>query len=126
MRVRDLGLVAAGLLAVAVGGCGAGANTTRTHGPGGAPPASPPTVLVTGQVTRICPGPLIAGRPRRCSERAVFERSGTRVVVTGRFSVRLRPGRYRVSVDDCANQESLDVKRAMAGLKLVPRCLQPL
>jgi hypothetical protein len=129
LRLRHCGLLVPGLVTVAfavvVGGCGADAARTGGQG-GGGPPAAARTVRVTGQVPRSCSGPLLAGRPRPCSDRAVFELGGSRVVVRGRFSVRLRPGRYRVSVDTCVDQETLDVKRAIAGLQLVPRCPVPL
>jgi hypothetical protein len=112
-------------VAVGLGGCGADAAQTR--GPGGGAGATPRTVRVTGQVTRSCVGPLVFGRPRRCFDRAVFARNGKRVSVRGRFSVRLRPGRYRVSVDTCIDQETVYVKKkAIVGLKLIPRCPVPL
>jgi hypothetical protein len=124
MRPHDCGLLAAGLIVVAIGGCGTAA--TRTHRQGGAPPGPPPTLPVTGEVMRSCSGPLVQGQPPRCSDRAVLQSGGHRVVVTGRFSIRLKPGRYRVSVDTCINQETLNVNRPITGLKLIPRCPVPL
>lgn len=83
-------------------------------------------VRVSGQVARSCVGPIVVGRPRRCSNQAVFGRGGKRVTVHGTFSVELAPGTYRVSVDTCTDQQTLTVKHAITGLKLVPRCAVPL
>lgn len=83
-------------------------------------------VPVSGQVARSCVGPIFAGRPRRCSNRAVFARGGTRVVVHSHFAVRLAPGTYTVSVDTCVDQQKLTVTRPITGLALAPRCPLPL
>jgi hypothetical protein len=68
----------------------------------------------------------MAGRPPRCFDRAVFIRGRRRVVVHGRFRVRLRRGTYVVTVDTCEHQQTLTVKRAISGLNLVPHCPIPL
>jgi hypothetical protein len=98
-----------------------GSSTTATTGSG-----SSGTVRVTGEVARSCVGPLVVGRPRQCSELAVFERGGKKVTVRGKFSVELSPGTYRVSVDTCMDQETLTIRTAITGLMLVPRCAVPL
>jgi hypothetical protein len=98
--------------AIAVGGCGSSKPSTR--------------VSVSGHVARSCVGPIFAGRPRRCSDRAVFARGRTRVAVNGTFTVQLAPGTYRVSVDTCVDQQTLTVTRAITGLQLAPRCPLPL
>jgi hypothetical protein len=102
-------LMAAGLIAVAAGS-----------------PARARTVPVSGQVTRSCVGPIIAGRPPRCFDRAVFIDGRRRVVVHGKFRVRLRRGTYRVTVDTCERQQTLRVRHAISGLSLVPHCPIPL
>jgi len=107
----------AGLTVLAVGGCSSSATST---------PPAPARIPVSGQVARSCVGPIIAGRPRRCSDRAVFARGATRVTVHGNFSVRLAPGTYTVTVDTCVNQQALTVTRPITGLKLAPRCPLPL
>ena len=84
------------------------------------------TVPVSGEVARSCIGPIIAGRPPRCFDRAVFVHGRRRVVVHGKFRVRLRPGAYRVSVDTCAAQQTLTVRHAIHRLRLFPRCPIPL
>jgi hypothetical protein len=142
--VRGIALVSVvGLVVLLAGGCGSGASgatgsgtsgttgsvtsgttgtsTARTTGSG-----SSRTVRVTGEVARSCVGPLIVGRPRRCSQLAVFERGGKRVTVRGKFSAELSPGTYRVSVDTCTDQETLTIRTAVTGLMLVPRCAVPL
>jgi hypothetical protein len=85
-----------------------------------------PRVAVSGQVARSCVGPIFAGRPRRCSDRAVFARGRTHVAVNGTFTVQLTPGTYRVSVDTCIDQQMLTVTRPITGLELAPRCPLPL
>ncbi len=122
--MRCFGPLAAGLIVLAVAGCGS--DAPRTPAPGLGSPVSTPTVRVSGEVARSCFGPLIQGRARPCSNRAVFERNGSRLTVNGRFAISLRPGNYRVSVDTCVNQQTLRVHRAIMGLKLVPRCALPL
>jgi hypothetical protein len=84
------------------------------------------TVPVSGEVARSCVGPIIAGRAPRCFDRAVFIHGRRRVVVHGRFSVRLRPGTYRVSVDTCEAQQTLTVTHAIRRLALIPHCPIPL
>jgi hypothetical protein len=81
---------------------------------------------VSGKVATSCPGPILAGQPRRCLDRAVYARNGRRVTVHGNFSIELRRGTYRVSVDTCPDQQTLVVKHRVRGLKLVPRCPIPL
>ncbi len=95
-----------------MGGCGSTKPSTR--------------VSVSGQVARSCVGPLVAGRPRRCSDRAVFAGGGTRVAVNGTFAIRLALGTYRVSVDTCIDQQTLTVTVPITGLQLAPRCPLPL
>jgi hypothetical protein len=112
--VRGLALMCAVGVILLSGGCGSSA----------ADPGA--TVRVSGQVARSCVGPIVVNRPRNCSDRAVFERGGKRVTVHGRFSVELTPGTYRVSVDTCADQQTLTVKHAITALKLMPRCAVPL
>ena len=107
-----------GLTVLALGGCG---SSTTSSTPS---PVAP--VTVSGEVARSCVGPIFAGRPRRCSDRAVFARGGTRVVVHGNFAVRLAPGTYAVSVDTCVDQQKLTVTRPITGLMLAPRCPLPL
>ncbi len=112
----------AGLIVLAVGltvgGCGS--STTSSA------PSPVARVAVSGEVARSCVGPIFANRPRRCSDRAVFARGRTRVVVHGNFAVRLAPGIYTVSVDTCLDQQKLTVTRPIAGLMLAPRCPLPL
>jgi hypothetical protein len=84
------------------------------------------TVPVSGKVARSCVGPIIAGRPPRCLDRAVFSQGRRRVVVHGTFRIRLRAGRYRISVDTCAAQQTLTVKHAIRRLRLFPHCPIPL
>ncbi len=84
------------------------------------------TVPVSGEVARSCVGPIIAGRAPRCFDRAVFIHGRRRVVVHGKFRVRLRPGTYSVSVDTCGAQQTLTVRHAIHELRLFPRCPIPL
>jgi hypothetical protein len=93
---------------------------------GAASAATGRTVPVSGDVARSCVGPIIAGRPPRCFDRAVFTHGRRRFVVHGRFRVRLRPGTYRVTVDTCVAQETLTVRHAIHGLRLFPHCPIPL
>jgi hypothetical protein len=106
---------------VLAAGCGSSKSRASdgTDGSGG-------TVSVSGQVARSCVGPIVVGQPRRCSERAVFALAGERVTVRGKFTVKLRRGTYRVSVDTCTDQETVTVTHAISGLSLVPRCALPL
>ena len=123
--MRALAPIAGAVLVVlAVGGCGS--TATRTTGRDGGGPATTRTVRVSGEVARSCAGPFVLGRPRRCSDRAAFERNSSRVVVHGKFSIRLRSGTYHVSVDSCINQQTLTITRAIAGLRLVPGCALPM
>ena len=107
--VTAVALLAASLIAVA---------------PGSA--AGDRTLPVSGEVARSCVGPIIAGRSPRCFDRAVFVHGRRRVVVHGKFRVRLRAGAYIVSVDTCAAQQTLTVRHAMHGLRLFPHCPIPL
>ncbi len=102
-------LLAASLIAV-------GAGSAARHRP----------VPVSGDISGSCVGPIIAGRPPRCFDRAVFIHGRRRVVVHGRFRVRLRPGTYRITVDTCVAQQTLTVRHAIHGLRLFPRCPIPL
>jgi hypothetical protein len=112
--VRGVALVSAVCVVLLAGACGSSAAD------------APAAVRVSGQVARSCAGPIVVGRPRQCSDSAVFERGGKRVTVHGTFSVALAPGTYRVTVDTCTDEQTLTVKHAITGLKLVPRCAVPL
>lgn len=117
--VRAQGFAVVGAIVLALGGCG-------HSGPAGTDQTASRPVPVSGVVTRSCVGPLIRGQPRRCQARAVFEGRGRRTTVRGRFSIRLLPGTYRISVDTCADQQTLRLSRPIAGLRLVPRCAVPM
>jgi hypothetical protein len=108
-----------------MGGCARQVATPAVGQAGDGPPAAR-TVWVSGEVAQSCVGPIVVGRPPACSAVAGFERQGRRVVVRGAFRVALAPGTYRISVDTCANQQTLTVTRAVAGLKLVPHCPLPM
>ncbi len=99
-----LGTISVGLLCA----CGASAH-----------PLGP--VKVSGTVARVCPGPPVAGRPPTCLQTAVLSGPGRRVTVRGRFTVMLAPGRYRVTVDGCAQRTPLIIKRPVSGLRLFPQ-----
>jgi hypothetical protein len=94
-------------VAWAVCGCGASAH-----------PPNP--VQISGTVERVCPGPLVAGHPRRCLQTAALSGGGRRVAVQGRFTVTLPPGRYRLTVDGCARRSPLTITRPVSGLRLSP------
>ncbi len=86
----------------------------------GASAHQPAPVPVSGTVERVCPGPLVAGSPPHCLQSAVLSGSGRRVTVRGRFTVKLAPGRYRVTVDGCPQRTPLTITRALTGLRLSP------
>ncbi len=111
-------LAALALVAIAIGACGSSAATE--------PSARTRTVVVSGTVARSCPGPLIAGRARRCFDRAVFKRYGKRWTVHDRFSIRLARGVYDVLIDTCDAPQRITVRGSVSGLKLVPHCVVPL
>jgi len=122
--VKAVAVIAAGVIGIVAGaGAAARADGSRHRH---AVPARTKTVPVSGVVARSCPGPIIVGRLRNCSDRAVFVRGRTRRVVHGKFRIRLRPGTYRVTVDTCAEQQTLSVRHAIRGLSLFPRCPIPL
>lgn len=88
--------------------------------------ASARTFQVSGSVARVCPGPIIVGRAPRCSNVAVFTRAGDRWSVHGHFTIRLAPGAYEVTIDNCADKQRVAVMHRISGLKLVPHCAVPL
>ena len=98
-----LGTISVGLLCA----CGASAHQL-----------SP--VRVSGTVERVCPGPLLAGRPPQCLQSAVLSGPGRPVTVRGRFSVTLPRGRYRVTVDGCRQHTPINIEHAVSGLRLAP------
>jgi hypothetical protein len=106
--------------------CGSAARDTRVGSSIASGSPTHTTVRVSGTVARSCPGPIIVGQQQRCSDRAVFTRGHKHVTVHGKFVVRLTPGTYHVTVDSCTNDQTLRIKHAVSGLKLVPRCPLPL
>jgi hypothetical protein len=107
------------LTALAAAACGSSAATAT----GG---AAPSTFRVSGTVARVCPGPIIVGARQRCYDRAVFKLGNKRWTVQGRFAIRLPRGSYAITVDNCASPQRLKISRAVSGLRLIPRCPEPL
>jgi hypothetical protein len=125
--IKQALLVAIGCLTIGLTmACGSAARDTRTSGSIASGSPTRTTVRVSGAVARSCPGTIIVGQPPRCSDRAVFTRGHKHVTVRGKFVVRLTPGTYHVTVDSCAHDQTLRIKRAVSGLKLVPHCPLPL
>jgi hypothetical protein len=119
--MRPLGAVAAlAVTAVAIGACGTSGAATEARA------TAKKTFAVSGTVARVCPGPIVAGRAPRCSDGAVFARTGKHWTVHGRFTVRLPRGTYEVTIDNCAVKRRVTVTHRISGLKLAPRCAIPL